>query len=53
LLVNDDSAHFGIDLGTPQGITKLFQRVTRGQLLQSLRSIDAKIAKGMRKEDAW
>jgi hypothetical protein len=53
LLVNDESAHFGIDLGTPQGFTELFQRVARGQLVQSLRSVDEKIGKGMRKEDAW
>ena len=51
--MDDDSAKIGVDLGSPQGFADLFRRVSRGQLVHCLKSIDGKIGKGMRKEDAW
>ena len=40
------------DLVTPSGLTTLFEKVARGQIVQSIRHLDQLIDQ-MRPEDAW
>jgi hypothetical protein len=43
----------GVNLGSASGLIDLFQRVSRGQVIHAVKTLDAKIAGAMRKEDAW
>ncbi len=41
-----------MDLATPYGIAKLFQNVSKGQLIQAIKKLD-QISVGQRPEDSW
>lgn len=42
-----------VDIGSALGLIDLFQRVARGQVIHAIKTLDAKIACGIRPEDAW